>query len=128
MNIETLTPEVLREVLSLVEKKQSLDAEIAKIDTRIRQISGGIETGKSATPKKTPQKRAPKIKRGKLKESILRLLEEAGQQGVGVQEIATKLAAKPQSVHAWFQTTGRKVPGISKAGRGRYALAPVSQS
>lgn len=130
MDITALSPETLKELLNLAEQKQALLKQIAVIDNSIAKIASGSALPASA-PKKAAKavKKAPTSKRGKrgnLKEGIISLLTEAGATGIAVLEIAKKLSTKPQSIHAWFQTTGKKVPGISKAGRGVYSLSPAA--
>lgn len=130
MDITAISPETLKELIKLAEQKQALLEQIAVIDSSIAKISSG-----SALPAAAPKKAAKTVKkasvakrgkRGGLKEGIVSLLSEAGASGIAVLEIAKKLSVKPQGIHAWFQTTGKKVPGIAKVGRGVYSLASAA--
>lgn len=70
--------------------------------------------------------KAPKAERkgrtGGLRDAVLSALRTAGAAGIGVQDIAKKIGAKPQNLHVWFSTTGRRSPEIVRVGPGRYAL------
>ncbi|HEY8901282.1 MAG TPA: hypothetical protein VIM61_12790 [Chthoniobacterales bacterium] len=146
MELTQLTPAALSELIQLVEKKQSLLDQIAKIEADME----AVVTGKApktavaraprtpAPPKAAPApKEAPapkaaapvRAKRGALKEGILAALEAAGPEGLSVSELSNKLGVEPANVHVWFSTTGKKLTEISKVAAGRYALgaaAPVA--
>lgn len=151
MDLTSLNPDVLRELLKLSEQKSSLVKQIEAIDARIAAISTGKATAapvkrgrpakaKASTAPKTgkrgrPAKSAPKAekapkaargKRGALKNDILDLLAKAGPEGITVKDISTKLGVKNQNVHVWFSTTGKKMSEIAKVGEARYALAPAA--
>ncbi len=65
--------------------------------------------------------RGPKKRRTALKTSLLSKLEAAGKAGLTVKELAASLGAKPATVYAWFYTTGKKVSGIRKVGKAKFA-------
>jgi hypothetical protein len=46
-----------------------------------------------------------------------------GDAGVKVADLAKTLKVKGTNLHVWFATTGKKNPGIKKAGKGHYKLA-----
>jgi hypothetical protein len=76
----------------------------------------------SAKAKPTePAAKSGRSRRGKLKEGLLKKLHAAGKEGLTVKELAASLKAKPASVAIWFYTTGKKVKGIKKIGRAKYA-------
>jgi septal ring factor EnvC (AmiA/AmiB activator) len=77
-------------------------------------------TAKAPAPK--PAKGKVVGRRGKLKASILGILETAGPEGIAVKDIAAKLKAKPQNIHVWFSSTGKNVPGLIRVSEGRYRL------
>jgi len=137
MNLST---ESLRSILSLSEKRDALLAELQKVETEIsKAIGGGVaaEEGTSgrrtsagrksvgfsknvpAAKKTTPAKRG---KRGAVKELILAGLREAGEAGIAVKHLAAKLAIKPQNIHVWLHTTGKKGGLVEAAGKGVYRL------
>lgn len=124
-----LSPQSLRSLIPLAEKREALRAEIAKIETEISRIAaGGDVEGKMARGRrKTPATATPKSdktgkprKRGAVKELILAGLKSAGEAGIAVKDLAEKLGLKPQNVHVWFHTTGKKNPNVEKAGKGTY--------
>lgn len=134
MNVSDLTPTVLRELITLAEKKQSLIEQITKIDQSITSLSSGTDLPTKQAPKVSTPKKAKKsegtlppikiAKRSKLKEGVLALLTSAGPDGVKVVDIAKSLGVKSTSVHVWFNTTGKKVTGITRVAPGKYSLQP----
>ena len=64
----------------------------------------------------------PRPKRGEITSLINQSLELAGQNGISVQELASRIGANYRNVHVWFSSTGKKNPLIEKIGRGRYRL------
>ena len=64
----------------------------------------------------------PRPKRGEITRLINQSLELAGQNGISVQELASRIGANYRNVHVWFSSTGKKNPLIEKIGRGRYRL------
>lgn len=81
---------------------------------------------KAAEAPKAKSSEATQVKdtgrRGKLKSSILAILKAAGPEGIAVKDVAAKLKAKPQNIHVWFSSTGKKVPGLVRVSEGRYSL------
>ena len=126
MNLST---DSLRALIVLTEKRDKLTAELAAVETRITEALGGASSAAS-TPKvrkggggDLPPKAANKRgKRGAVRELILAGLKEAGQAGIAVRHLAVKLGIKPQNIHVWFHTTGKK-SGLTEAlGKGVYRL------
>lgn len=127
MNLST---DSLRALIVLTEKREKLTAELAVVESRITEALGGaigtasapeVRRGKGGggRPPKAVNKRG---KRGAVKELILAGLKEAGQGGIAVKHLAAKLGIKPQNVHVWFHTTGKK-SGLTEAlGKGVYRL------
>jgi len=64
----------------------------------------------------------PRPQRGEITRLINQSLELAGQNGISVQELASRIGANYRNVHVWFSSTGKKNPLIEKIGRGRYRL------
>jgi hypothetical protein len=150
MDLSKLTPETLRELLKLSEKKSALQKELSALDARLSALGTGKSPapkadvagkrrgrppGKAAKAPKAPKApkaakapKAPKApkskatgKRGAIKEGIIKLLSAAGSEGVTVKDISAALGVKSQNVHVWFSTTGKKLPEIAKVGEARYA-------
>jgi len=136
----------LRSLVLLSEKRDVLLSEIQKIEAEIsntlkssslgiggKVLGSGHSTGNGRKVKKIkagPESVAPvkarksskHSKRGAVKELILAGLKEAGEAGIAVKHLAAKLGIKPQNVHVWFHTTGKK-SGLTEAlGRGIYRL------
>lgn len=134
-----LSTDSLRSILSLSEKRDALLAELQKIETEISKAfasgaatettiashktgngrSVSVLSAKAAKGKKASAKRG---KRGAVKELVLAGLKEAGEAGIAVKHLAAKLAIKPQNLHVWFHTTGKKTGLVEAAGKGVYRL------
>ena len=56
-----------------------------------------------------------------IKETIIDLIKGAGESGITVKEVAGKLNTKPQRIHVWFGSTGKKINEIKKLGPAKYA-------
>lgn len=133
MDISLINSQSLLRLLSLTERKEELLKLIDEIDAAIiGTLQGGISVEvieMEPTPSITapaPKRSAKKTKTGKpggLKARILALLQEAGDQGLPVKEIAGKLGAKPANISTWFSTTGKAV--TTKVAPGRYAIKEV---
>jgi len=106
-------------LIQLIREKESIQAKLEKVDASIATLENGRASGRrSIVPSK-------KGRRGKnLKDGLLKVLSAAGKSGLSVKELSAELKAKPQSIHAWFYTTGKKIKGIKKVGRGRFAYIP----
>lgn len=109
-----VSSESLRSILKLAEKRESLAAELARIEGQIAQALGGVpditkaghDTGHGRKVKRaTGRKRG---KRGAVKEAILAGLREAGKAGIAVKHLASKLAIKPQNIHVCFTQLARR--------------------
>lgn len=118
-------------MVTLTEKREKLLGELSAIEAQISSaLNGGTAKptahregsgGKirSAKPAKRGGKRG---KRGAVKELILAGLKEAGEAGIAVKHLAAKLAIKPQNLHVWLHTTGKKSGLIEAASKGGYRL------
>lgn len=123
----------LRALIPLTEKREKLLGELSAVEAKISAALGttvasakpttrrGGEVGntRSAKPAKRGSKRG---KRGAVKELILAGLKEAGEAGIAVKHLAAKLAIKPQNLHVWFHTTGKKSGLVKALGKGVYRL------
>jgi len=135
LNLSTAS---LRSILVLAEKREGLVAEIEKIDGQISKslgdgligngrvttghlVGNGRKTSRSVSVKAT-RKTVKRGKRGAVKELILAGLKEAGEAGIAVKHLAAKLAIKPQNIHVWIHTTGKKNGLIEAVGKGVYRL------
>lgn len=145
MEVSHITVPVLRRLLTLSEKKESLLNEIGSIDKEIVSLTSGKPAAaapKAAAPQAAaPQVAAPKGKpgrkpgktgkrgkRGALKEKILALLADAGEAGARVKDIAIKLGAKPQNIHVWFSSTGKKLANVKRVDAGHYKIVGAAKA
>jgi len=122
----TPTTSQLEHILKLSKEKDILQEKLERIDQQIEAVYGGKATDAS-TPPSAVKTRKPRAKRaassrGGLKEQILALLGSVGPDGLSVKDIAAKIGGKRGSVNVWFYTTGKKVDGLKKVGRGIFAF------
>ena len=128
MSLNTLTAADLKRIISLVERKETLQAQVAKIDAELAAYEGaepaqattgkpGRKAGLRAQPKAP---RAKGVKRGAVTEKIVEMIKSAGKSGVTVKELAAKLGVNYNRVFTWFYSTGKKIKDIKKVGPGKY--------
>lgn len=137
MNLTQLTSADLKRIAALLEQKEALEAQIARLNSELTAFEGG-GTPPAALPIKGRPGRKPgpraakapvspasaparRAKRGAVKSAIVDLIKSAGKVGITVKEIAAKTGAKYNRVFTWFYTTGRNVSDIKKVGPGKYA-------
>lgn len=119
MSILALSHDVLRKIVVLSEKREKLLAEVGKVESEIRALETS-GSGKGVTIRKTASVKGARGRRSATKDRVMAELTAAGKEGALVKDLAAKLGLKPQNLHVWFASTGRKL-GIRKIGRGRYA-------
>jgi hypothetical protein len=145
MNLTNINTESLKSLIKLSERKESLLAEIGKIESQLASLLTGKplrgtakgkrrgrpvkkagrptkKAGRPAKAGKTVRKTAKRSARGGLKNKILSALKVAGDAGVKVAELSKKLGVKNTNVHVWFSTTGKKFPEIKKVGKGHFKI------
>jgi hypothetical protein len=131
MNPKHITSQSLRRLLALTEKKEQFLKGLEEIENEIAKAVTGaatsvVEVAEAITPFKPAKTKAKKTRKAKaakpggLKERILALLQDAGDQGLRVKEIAEKLGAKTANISVWFSTTGKKL--ADKVEPGRYVV------
>jgi len=137
MNLTNINTVALRNLIKLTERKESLLAEIEKIEGQLAALLTGktvrtagtrlgrpAKKGKPAKAAKTAKagryaKRAP---RGTLKKKIFSALKAAGEAGMKVTDLSKKIGVKNANVHVWFSSTGKKLPEIKRVGKGHFKL------
>jgi hypothetical protein len=127
MSIGNLNAAGLRQLISLVEKRDALAAELEKVERALSSaLAGGAVPKLSALTKKAGKTSTTgkKGRRGALKEAILNALKEAGAAGLGAKDLSTKLGVKNQNIHVWFSTTGKTVKGLKKTKTGTWSYTP----
>lgn len=121
LNLSTAS---LRSLIALTEKREKLTDELASVEKQIVAAIGGDTIASPAPRNQKSQARSVKRrgKRGAVKELILAGLKEAGEAGIAVKHLAAKLGIKPQNIHVWLHTTGKKGGVIKALGKGVYRL------
>lgn len=95
---------------------------LKKIGRGRYRLHGSVDVLKE--PKATKAKAGDtRGKRGALSASILKALNDAGSQGVKIQDLAKSLKINPKNLFIWFATTGKKNKAIKKVGEAHYRLA-----
>ena len=149
MSLNNITSSQLRSLISIVERKERLQEELAEIESKLSIYVSQVQARRGLRPTPKPRRLRvskplevvgpkPRVqkgrlnpervshglklgkKRGSLKDLILLALKKAGQQGLGVKELAEALGAKSNRLHVWFSTTGKNVDGLTKVGPGRW--------
>jgi hypothetical protein len=128
MAFSNLSSAQLSRLITLIKKKESLQAKLEKINSALQALEGGAPVRRGRPAGSSKGRPGPKPgrkvrRRGKrLKEPLLKALKAGGSAGVTVKDLAAKLKVKPGNVFSWFYTTGKKISGIKKVGEARYAL------
>src|SRR2546430_14807845 len=117
----TIPSSALRQLVKLSERKETLMAQIQDIDREMVRVQNRF-----GVPSRTPSPPAPvtvsrsgggptggqRVKRGALKERILRALRAAGSKGATIQELSNKLKVRSANLYVWFNGTCKNVPGL----------------
>ena len=119
MSLSSLTSAQLHQVIELVKEKEALQAKLAQVERSLVDLESGKVTKDEAPTKRRGPRRGRR--RAALKDGLLKALQAAGKDGLSVKELAASLKAKPASVSVWFYTTGKKIKGIKKVGKARFA-------
>jgi hypothetical protein len=141
MDLSKITTSTLEALVKLTKKRDTIVKELRRIEAAITgaysgrksEPSTGRRRRRRGRPRALPSPtRAVKVsraqatggRRGALKARILTALRAAGDKGVAVKELSSKLGVKNQNVHVWFSSTGKKLGTIQRIGAGRYRLKP----
>jgi len=133
MNPIQITSADVKKMARLVEQREALQAQVAKIDAELTSIESRKAAAPAAPAKAKPDRHPPQPAdvntgdRGGRKAAIIELLAAAGASGLSVPDIAAKLKAKPGNVHVWFSSTGKTVKEIKKLGPGKYGWAAAAE-
>jgi len=109
MSLSSLTSAQLHQLIELVKEKEALQAKLAQVE---------VTKDESLAKQRGPRRGR---RRAALKVGLLKTLQAAGKDGLSVKELAASLKAKPARVSVWFYTTGKKIKGIKKVGKARFA-------
>jgi hypothetical protein len=119
MSLSSLTSAQLHRLIELVKEKEALQNKLAQVERSLAELeSGAVMKDESPTKRRGPRRGR---RRAALKDGLLKALQAAGKEGLSVKELAASLKAKPASVSVWFYTTGKKIKGIKKVGKARFA-------
>lgn len=124
MSLSSLSSVQLHRLIELVKERETLHAKLARVERSLESLESGKKTKGYAVAKNQQKSGRRRRRRVKLKDALLKKLESAGKAGLTVKELANSLKAKPGSVSVWFYTTGKKIKGIKKVGRARFAYVP----
>ena len=119
MSLSSLTSAQLHRLIELVKEKEALQNKLAQVERSLADLESGEVTKDDAPAKRRGPRRGRR--RAALKDGLLNALQAAGKDGLSVKELAASLKAKPASVSVWFYTTGKKIQGIKKVGKARFA-------
>ena len=121
MSLANLSSASLQRLVELITEKEAIQLKLVKIQNSIEALAAG--SASKERPMAVPTKKRSTRRRGKLKERLLKALDAAGKEGLTVKDLAATLRAKPTSVSVWFYTTGKKIKGIKKVGKARFAYS-----
>jgi hypothetical protein len=143
MSLNNITSAELKQLISIVERKERVQEELREIESTLStHLSPATPTAR--TPHETQKPRsvrvskqplevkAPKSKGQQAKAKsgrrhralrglILAALQKADGAGIPIKDLSRTLRVKEQNLHVWFSSTGRKVKGIMKVSPGRWA-------
>ena len=134
MNLTNINTGALRNLIKLTERKESLLAEIEKIENQLASLLTGKAVRTSGKRRGRPAKKgkvakavkagrsAKRAPRGTLKKKIFAALKAAGEAGLKVTDLSKKIGVKNANVHVWFSSTGKKLPEIKRVGKGHFKL------
>ena len=120
MALIDLSSAQLERLVQLIKEKETLQARLEKVDHSLKALDEGSASLESKARNARPQVRGRR-RRGGLKQALLKSLTVAGKAGITVKELAEKVGAKPSSVSVWFYTTGKRIKGIKKVGKAKFA-------
>ena len=120
MNFSKLNTTVLRQVLKLSERKETLLKELEEIENEILSHLHGQTTSPTSTTKKVSATK--RLRRGMMKQNVLQALTEAGSAGLKIPELSKKINATGASIHVWFSNVGKKLVELEKIGAGHFRI------
>ena len=117
MNILTqLTLSALRPLEKLLRQKEALLAKVEQIDQQMVCLIGENERSRG---RGRPPGGGGNV-HGALKEKILKALQQAGQEGLHVVELAKRVNSAVPNIRVWFYSTGKKIKEISQSAPATY--------
>ena len=127
MALTDLSSGQLERLVQLIKEKETLQARLDRVNDSLNTLENGDISEETKAGEIKLGVRGRRRRRVRLKETLLKALESAGKAGLTVKELAEHLGAKRSSVSVWFYTTGKKIKGIKKVGKARFAYVPSSR-
>ena len=121
MNLSSISSSDFVNIAKLLKAKDSLLAQVAEINDELSAFESSGGGGHKPAKKIRAASKAPRAKRGALKDTVIALLKEAGAAGLSVKDLSAKTGVKGANIHAWFFTTGKKIKEIQKVGKSTHA-------
>lgn len=110
----------LGSILDLLSVREKLEMRLLDVNQKLEVLFNKIPLAPTASHLSNKPARV----RGALKLSIMRVLEEAGDQGIIVKDLALLIGEPAQKIHVWFQHAKKANPKIRKNAANRWMLAP----
>lgn len=124
MNPSELTSADVQQMARLIKRRAPLEAEVARINAELEnfRLDASPAPAKGRPARRPAWQGKPELSaKGALKAAIIKLLQDAGPDGLTIQAIAAKFKMHPGNVHVWFSSTGKKVNAIKKIAPATYA-------
>ncbi len=121
--IKNLSRSQFKQLDELLAEKDELKTRLEQVEHDIQIVAKGgslPRRRRSSSAVAAPVSSGKPGRSPKIKESVISLLKEAGEKGLGVKEISEKLNKKSTHLHSWFHSTGSKIPEIKKVDKARY--------
>ncbi len=118
MSLSSLSSTQLERLVRLVKERETLQSKLSSIERLLESFREGKPRVLNSSAGGKPRRRRRKAA---LKDGILKKLLTTGKKGLTVSELAQILKANHGSISAWFYTTGKKIKGIKKVGKAKYA-------
>ena len=134
MNLSQLTTADLAAIGNLLQRRESLQAEIAQIDNNLNSYETGKplkravrknkkSVGRPTKAKKTASRKgASRNRKGSIREGVDSTLKKAGKAGMHITKIAQEMGGNLASLRQWFATSAKKIKTIKKVGPATYRL------
>jgi hypothetical protein len=121
MILSSLSAADLKRLTKLLEKRDALQALVEALNTEIDSFSGSSKPKAKGTPGANSAPKAKRGKRGKLTESVLTVVKQAGSEGITIKDIAGKLGRNTAAIHTWFFNAKKaKRKDVKKIGEAKW--------
>lgn len=118
MALSDLTSPQLQKALELLKERETLKKRLSQVEESLGALEG---KSPKPEPKSETKGRKTRKRRGAMKKDVLAALSAIGVEGSGIKELAEKLKIKRTSLAVWFYVNAKKIKGLKKVGRARYA-------